>query len=218
MTTAESHPVVQAGDPAPDFTLPSAHGDGSVSLSSYRGTAPVLLTLLRGLYCPFCRRHVAHLGALAPKLEGEGVQLLGVVATTPERARLYFRFRPPRFSMAADPQLSTHRTFGLPNFPLTPEIVGVAQAAATRDLRAANQAVPADNPLEALGRLVDGFEPTEVDRADFNRHQAQLGGQFLIDRAGIVRWASVECATGGPATFGEIPSDAELLAVARTLR
>ena len=214
MTTSEV--PLQTGDPAPDFTLPAAHGEGEVSLSAYRGRAPVLLTLLRGLYCPFCRRHVAHLGTLAPKLESEGVQLLGVVATAAERARLYFRFRPPRFAMAADPQLSTHRRFGLPNTPLTPEIVGVAQAAAGRELRAANQPVPAQNPLAALGQL-DGFEGTEADEADFQRHQAQLGGQFLIDRAGLVRWASVECARG-PQTFGEISPDEELLAAARALR
>jgi peroxiredoxin len=216
MTTSETHPGVQAGDPAPDFTLPAAHGEGSVSLSSYRGRTPVLLTLLRGLYCPFCRRHVAHLGTLAPKLEAEGVALVGVVATTPERARLYFRFRPPRFSMAADPQLSTHRTFGLPNVPVTRELVGIAQSAAARDLRAANQAVPAENPLGALGSL-DGFEPTEADQADFQRPQAQLCGQFLVDRAGVVRWANVECANG-PETFGQMPTDEELLGAARALR
>jgi hypothetical protein len=187
-----------------------------VSLSSYRGKTPVLLTLLRGLYCPFCRRHVARLGTLAPKLEADGVALLGVVATTAERARLYFRFRPPRFSMAADPQLSTHRSFGLPSVPVTPDVMAVAQSAAARDLRAANQPVPPDNPLQALGRL-DGFEPTEVDRAEFQRPEAQLCGQFLVDRAGIVRWASVECAKG-PESFGEIPADEELLAAARQLR
>jgi peroxiredoxin len=216
MTTPASPRVVQAGDPAPEFTLPAAHVDGSVSLSSYRGKTPVLLTLLRGLYCPFCRRHLAHLGALAPKLATEGVELLGVVATTPERARLYFRFRPPRFSMGADPEFSTHRTFGLPNVPVTPDVLAIAQAAAARDLRAANQPVPADNPLHALDRL-DGFEKTEVDRAEVQRPEAQLCGQFLIDRAGIVRWASVECAKG-PETFGEIPTDEELLAAVRTLR
>jgi peroxiredoxin len=216
MATSESRPVVQAGDTAPDFNLPAAHGEGFVSLSSYRGKTPVLLTLLRGLYCPFCRRHVAHLGALAPKFEAEGVKLVGVVATTPERSRLYFRFRPPRFSMAADPALSTHRTFGLPNSPLTPEIMSVAQAAAARDLRAANQPVPSENPLGAL-RGLDGFESTDVDDGDLQRHQAQLCGQFLVDRAGIVRWSSVECAQG-PESFGELPGDEELLAAARALR
>ena len=49
MTTIEQRPL-QAGEPAPDFTLPAADRDGSVSLADYRGRSPVLLTLLRGLY------------------------------------------------------------------------------------------------------------------------------------------------------------------------
>jgi peroxiredoxin len=42
-------PVV-AGEPAPDFTLAAAHGEGTVSLGEYRGRNPVLLALFRGLY------------------------------------------------------------------------------------------------------------------------------------------------------------------------
>jgi len=50
MTTASAHPPVQPGDPAPDFTLPAAHGQGTVSLSEYRDRSPVLLALFRGVY------------------------------------------------------------------------------------------------------------------------------------------------------------------------
>jgi peroxiredoxin len=41
---------VGPGEPAPDFTLPAAHGEGTVSLAEYRGQSPVLLALFRGLY------------------------------------------------------------------------------------------------------------------------------------------------------------------------
>ena len=50
MTTVEAKQPIQPGERAPDFTLPAAHGPGSVSLSDYRGRSPVLLTLFRGLY------------------------------------------------------------------------------------------------------------------------------------------------------------------------
>jgi hypothetical protein len=40
---------------------------------------------------------------------------------------------------------------------------------------------------------------------------AQLKGQFLIDREGIVRWANVECAVEGLAGVGKFPTDAEIL-------
>jgi peroxiredoxin len=215
MTATDSRPPVQAGEPAPEFTLPAASGDGSVSLAQYRGKSPVYLVLLRGLYCSFCRRHVVHLGSTAQKLQEVGVQTLGVVATDPERARFYFKFRPPRMPMGADPELRTHHAYGLPNFPLGSDALGVGNAAAARELRRLNQPETAE-PLQTFMKL-DGYEATPADNEDFKRHQVQLIGTFLLDRDGIVRHAYVECAQGGPATFGEMPSAEEVLASARAL-
>jgi peroxiredoxin len=215
MTPAEVRPPVQPGEAAPDFTLPAASGEGSVSLAQYRGKSPLCLALFRGLYCSFCRRHVVHLGSTAQKLEERGVKTLGVVATEPQRARLYFKFRPPRMAMGADPELVTHQAYGLPNVIITPEGYEAAQAAAARQLRRENQPVTED-PLAALGKL-DGYEVTPADEAEFQRHQAQLTGLFLIDRDGIVRYSFVECERGGPAAFGEMPSAEELLTSARAL-
>ena len=214
MTTADARPPVQPGEPAPEFTLPAATGDGSVSLAQYRGTSPVYLALFRGLYCSFCRRHVVHLGSIAQKLREVGVHTLGVIATDPERARFYFKFRPPKMSMGADPALMTHQAYGLPSFPLTPEAFELANAAASRELQRLHQPVPAE-PLQAFTKL-DGYEVTPADQAEFQRHQAQLIGTFLVDRDGIVRHAYVECAEG-PATFGEMPSADEILTSARAL-
>ena len=50
MTTIERRPPVRPGEPAPDFTLPAANREGSVSLADYRGRSPVLLVMYRGLY------------------------------------------------------------------------------------------------------------------------------------------------------------------------
>jgi hypothetical protein len=117
--------------------------------------------------------------------------------------------------MGADPALATHQAYGLPNVALTPEAVEAAQSAAARELRREQQPVT-ENPLAALGQL-DGYEVTPADQADFQRHQAQLTGLFLIDREGIVRHSYVECARGGPAAFGEMPSADEILESARKL-
>lgn len=50
MATVKSRPPVQPGEPAPDFTVPAANREGTVSLADYRGRSPVLLALFRGLY------------------------------------------------------------------------------------------------------------------------------------------------------------------------
>jgi hypothetical protein len=156
------------------------------------------------------------LGSTAEKLREVGVQTVGVIATDPERARFYFRFRPPRMPMGADPELETHAAYGLPNHPVTAEAYGAVQASAARELHRLNQEVSAD-PLTALRRL-DGYEkPTELDEADFQRHQVQLTGLFLIDRDGTVRYTYVECARDGLAGIGDMPSDEEILAAARAL-
>ena len=38
------------GEAAPDFELPAAHAEGTVSLAQYRAQSPVLVSLFRGLY------------------------------------------------------------------------------------------------------------------------------------------------------------------------
>ena len=119
----ESRPPVAPGEPAPEFTLPAADGKAPISLADYRGRNPVFLALLIGLWCPFCRRSIAQMGANEAKLKPLGVESLAIVATPPENAQLYFKFRPTRIRLAADPELITHRAYGLPKPAATPELM-----------------------------------------------------------------------------------------------
>ena len=48
--TTEPLRTLEPGDPAPSFTLPAAHGEGTVSLADYQGRNPLLVALFRGLY------------------------------------------------------------------------------------------------------------------------------------------------------------------------
>ena len=50
MTVTGRTTPMAPGEPAPDFTLPAAHAEGTVSLAEYRGRQPVLVVLFRGLY------------------------------------------------------------------------------------------------------------------------------------------------------------------------
>ena len=72
------------------------------------------------------------------------------------------------------------------------------------------------HPMEANAVLNDrdGFVLTKVDEEVFSAHGTQLGGHFLIDRDGIVRWSTVE-AEAGIAGLARFPSPAEILAAAR---
>ncbi len=56
---------LQVGDRAPQFTLPAVDHEGTVSLADY-SRRPLLLGFFRGIYCPFCRRAIVHMGCEGP--------------------------------------------------------------------------------------------------------------------------------------------------------
>jgi peroxiredoxin len=216
MTTAESRPPVSPGEPAPNFTLPAVDGKDQVSLADYRGRSPVFLALLIGLWCPFCRRSIAQMGATEGKLKAVGVESLGIVATPPENARLYFKFRPTRLRLAADPELTTHRAYRLPKPAATPEFMKALETTRINPNGEFPEPLPVMEAAAATAKF-DGYKENETDHAEMQRQWPQLKGQFLIDRDGIVRWANIECATEGIAGVGKFPSDEEILAAARAL-
>ena len=209
-----THPV-SPGEPAPSFALPSvAANDATISLDDYRGRTPLFLALLLGLWCPFCRRQIVQLGSFDDKLKPLGVQSLAVVATAPENARLYFKFRPTRVRLAADPALMTHRAYGVPKPEPTPELMeqmGTVRVNPTGEL-------PEPLPVAEAGKVLqqrDGYVYAAEDQADVERQWPQLKGMFLIDRSGIVRWSYIECAEEGLAGIGKMPSEHAILDAAR---
>ena len=59
----------------------------------------------------------------------------------------------------------------------------------------------------------EGYEITEADQQAMASGQGQLVGQFLIDRAGIVRWNFTEVLEDGLNTF-RAPNPEELMSAA----
>ena len=206
---------LRPGDRAPEFTLPAVDRDGTVSLADYRGRTTLLLGLFRGIYCPFCRRAIVVMGRAWERLKPEGVEALAIVATTRENARFYFRLRPPKLPVAADPEFTTHRRYGVP----APRRIDIEEAVQTTRINPSGE-LPAPLPVReasaTLSRL-EGFEPTPTDRDDDARPYLQFLGQFLVDREGIIRWTNIECAGEGIAGLGKFPTDEELLAAVRAL-
>jgi len=231
--------ALQPGEMAPDFALPLVGEEGQASLSRYRGRAPLLLVISRGLWCSFCRRYLAQLSGTRDGLQQLGVDMLAIVASDLERARLYVRHRPMKMALAADPERTTHRAYGLPNPPMTAEIgeslktkrVDIEKIAVTADdlagLRAAAQTITAapDNStggqqqlplfgdLVLMQRRLYPYELTEGEQREKDRHVTLGTGQFLIDRDGVVRWTNVQAITG----LESVANQAEILAAARTV-
>lgn len=189
MTTLGDGPLVP-GDLAPDFELPAADVEGTVALADHRRRGPVLLTMLRGLYCPFCRRQISQLRPTCEALRAAGVGLLGVVIGSPERARRYFRHFPPCFPMAAAPDRSIHRLYGLPEMVRTPEFREETERRAAQALRELGLSAPAGQ-AGAVFLAADGFEMTAEDEAEWQR-PLQTIAYFLIGRDGVIRWSHAD--------------------------
>lgn len=217
--------TLRPGDAAPDFVLAAVNREEPVSLADYRGQSPVLVGLFRGLHCPFCRRQVVQLGATHDRLKTAGVQTLAVVNTPVERARLYFRYRPTRVLVAADPEAATHRAFGVPAFEIVEDEAtarwpwGATLRQAETTLINPTGELPAPLPGFAANvalNEMEGFKLTAVDEQIFAAHGTQLAAHFLIDRQGIIRWAQVE-AERTPTDIGRFPGEAEILAALASL-
>jgi peroxiredoxin len=227
MTTVPNRPL-QPGDQAPSFALPAVNRDGIVGLEDYRGKGPVLVGLFRGLHCPFCRRQVAQLGMTRDKLAREGVETLAIVNTPTERARQYFQYRPTRVLLAADPEVQTHRAFGLPKIGFVPDGTDPAELHWPERATMAQFLVLRFNPTgelpepqnipQAMDTLnqKDGFEATEADQQIIAAHFSQLTGHFLIDARGTIQWARVE-GEEGPNDLVNFPSDDDILAAVEAM-
>jgi peroxiredoxin len=206
--------VLRAGEPAPDFTLPAVHREGTVSLADYKGRSALLIAFFRGIYCPFCRRQIAKLGLSRDKLLGAGVETLAIVASNLDRTRLYFQYRPTRVPLAVDPDLVTHRAFGITKLPVTMELLDALETTRTDVMGELPRPLPIAEAAEAL-REKDRFELTETDSREAEQQFPMDIGQFFVDRDGIVRWANMELGREGLAGMGKFPSEEELLTVAR---
>lgn len=178
------------GDRAPDFELPAADVEGTVALAEYRRRGPVLLTMLRGLYCPFCRRHISQLRPTCEALRATGIALLGIVIASPERSRQYFGHFPPCFPMAAAPDRATHRAYGLPEVVRTPEFREDTERKAAEILQELGLQAP-PGQAGSVFAASDGFEMTAEDQTEWQR-PLQAVAYFLIGRDGLIRWARVE--------------------------
>src|SRR5262249_1264522 len=149
MPLAPDHPL-QAGDTAPNFHLPAVNRAGIVSLDDYRGKSSLLVGLFRGLHCPFCRRHITRLAMAHDNLAQEGVATLAIVNKQLEGARQYFQYRPMRMELATDPEVETHRAFGVAKCTVLPDTTDPSELKWPRTITVAQLMTNSINPTGEL--------------------------------------------------------------------
>lgn len=209
---------LHVGEAAPDFSAPAVYREGPIGLRDYKGRKPLLIGLFRGLHCPFCRREVARMGGYADRLNQQGVEVLAVINTTLDRARVYYGHRPMNMMLAADPEWETHRRFGMQLIAPTeeksqwPKTVNLAELMALRVNPSGDWPEPM-SPLaanEVINRS-QGFEPTSTDIEIMGKYALTSAGYYLLGRDGVVRWLFVE-GLQGMETLTAFPSPDDVLA------
>jgi limonene-1,2-epoxide hydrolase len=113
-----------------------------------------------------------------------------------------------RYPLGADPDLITHRAYGLPVIARDDESAAMVERAAQRLASELHLDAPPGQG-RAVVDAADGFERLESDASDSLRHQIQLTGQFLIDRDGVVRW----CRREDRASYALFPTMGELVSL-----
>ena len=166
------------------------------------------------------------LGTTQEKLKALGVETMAVVNTPQARAQLYFKCRPSRVLLSADPEAATHRAFGVPAGVIVENESEASWSRGTVTMGQMHKTLinptgelpTPQNPFVAMETMNkrDGFEATEVDQQIAATHGMQLAGHFLIGRDGIIRWLQIE-ALERIGDLSKFPSDEEIVAAARAL-
>jgi peroxiredoxin len=154
--------ALQVGAKAPDFTLPDAHGK-PVTLSALLAKGPAIVTFYRGGWCPFCDLQLrAYQGALGA-IHDLGGELVAISPQTPDYALSDVEKKQLTFPVLTDKGNRVAREFKLV-FALS----------------------------DALKKLQTHFGSVLPKFNGDDTWELPMPGTFVLDRHGVVRFASVD--------------------------
>lgn len=104
--------MVKAGDPAPDFTLPS-HLGGNITLSSYRGGKPVVLAFYPGDETPVCTAQLCDYRNNWAQFQQRGAEMLAISAQSIESHESFADHHKFPFALLSDPWCEVAGIYGV---------------------------------------------------------------------------------------------------------
>ncbi len=149
------------GAPAPDFTLPDAHGE-DVTLSTLLAKGPIVVVFYRGAWCPYCNLQLNAFQTALDEIEAAGATLVAISPQTPDNSLTFTEQQQLRFTVLSDVHNTVARTYGL-----------VFRQA--------------DAPTAMQKQL--GIDLEQVNGDD--SHELPAASTFVIGPDGIVRFAAV---------------------------
>lgn len=103
---------LSVGQQAPDFEVTDISTGKSIRLGDFRGHK-LLLSFHRYAACPFCNLHVHELSKQYAEFEKQGLKVLALFRSGPERTLEQYGSRAVPFQIAADPKLNAYRAYGI---------------------------------------------------------------------------------------------------------
>lgn len=150
------------GDRFADFALPDSHGH-HVTLPQLLDRGPLVLSFLRGRWCPFCARELSTWHDAMPRLEAAGGRFVAISAETGGRAEEFRREIAPGATMLCDVDHGLALLLGLA-FPIGADL----------NRRYADAGLDLGAIYGNSGQLLP------------------ITATYVIDRSGIVRFANID--------------------------
>lgn len=164
--------IPRIGERAPSFRLPAAQG-GQIGLDDFTNRTAAIVWFTKGMACAFCRQQMSQIARAYPRIKEHNAEVLEITNSTLERGQLYARqFRLP-FPYLCDPERQARGAWGIEKRSHGPGYY-------VKTFMAASKMPP---PPNDFGNFKPALKEIPGLLADEDM------GFFIVDRAGIVRYA-----------------------------
>jgi peroxiredoxin len=163
-TSRAETPPLDIGDAVPPGLTLKTEKSTPFDLSTALTRQPTVLVFYRGGWCPYCNAHLAALAEIEGALQKAGIRLIAISPDQP--SKLYDapeRNTKPGYLLLSDQDMKAADAFGI-GFTVSDEIVAKYKTSFGIDLE------------EASGR---------------NHHRLPYPSVFVVDTAGVIRFAHV---------------------------
>lgn len=92
---------LNAGDKAPQFSLPNAEGK-TIYLKDVLQQGAVVLTFYRGVWCPYCNLQLKNYQQILPQIKKAGANLIAVSPMTPDNSSQMMKSNELQFEVLSD--------------------------------------------------------------------------------------------------------------------
>jgi len=161
VTISRAAPGLAVGDAAPNFALSDAVGN-QVVLTELLSNGPVVVTFYRGEWCPYCNLQLRALQQALPEIVSTGATLVAISPQAPDRGLTMTEKHELAFPVLSDLDQSVSESYKV-RFDVTGEL---------EDLQ------------------VNVFQNDPAEQNADGRRSLPVPSTFVIDRDGIVRFAS----------------------------